>query len=228
MKGSNIIYKMIIAKLKNLSIEELANTITHGFGLVLSIAGFIFLAVLAVLKGDFWHIFSSIVYGLSLITLYAASTFYHGAVSADIKKKLQIIDHCCIYLLIAGSYTPFTLIVLNGTFGNILFMFAWTFAIIGILMKVFFFEKFAIAQILSYIVMGGVGALAIYPLFSALGLTAISLIVIGGLAYSIGVIFFAWEKLPHNHAIWHLFVLTGSICHFVVVALWVIPYTVNL
>lgn len=219
---------MLITKLKNLSIEELANTITHGFGLVLSIAGFIFLAMLAVFKGDFWHIFSSIIYGLSLITLYAASTFYHGAVSGDLKKKLQIIDHCCIYLLIAGSYTPFTLIVLHGTFGNLLFIFAWTFAIVGILMKVFFFERFAVAQILSYVVMGWVGALAIYPLFSALGLTAISLIIIGGLAYSIGVIFFAWEKLPHNHAIWHLFVLTGSICHFLVIALWVIPYVKNL
>ena len=214
--------------LPNLSIEELANTITHGFGLILSIAGFIFLVILANIKGDFWYILSSIVYGLSLVTLYAASTFYHGASSPKLKYKLQILDHCCIYLLIAGSYTPFMLIALPGTVGNSLLVFAWTFALIGIVMKVFFFEKFRIAQIVSYIVMGWVGALAIYPLFSTLGLTAILLIIIGGLAYSVGVVFFAWEKLPHNHAIWHLFVLTGSICHFFAVALYVIPYVKNL
>ena len=219
---------MLKAKLKNLSIEELANTITHGFGLVLSVAGFIFLVVLASIKGDAWHITSSIIYGLSLIVLYAASMFYHGASSPELKRKLQIVDHCCIYLLIAGSYTPFALIALRGTFGNGLFIFAWTFALIGIVMKIFFFNKFRIAQIFSYLLMGWVGILAVQPLFMALGFTPTALIVAGGLAYSIGMIFFAWEKLPHNHAIWHLFVLTGSICHFVAVAVYVIPHVENL
>jgi hemolysin III len=219
---------MIKTKLKNLSIEELANTITHGFGLVLSIAGFIFLVVLASINGDFWHIASSVVYGLSLVTLYAASTFYHSATSTELKRKLQILDHCCIYLLIAGSYTPFTLIVLHGTFGNRLFVFAWTFALVGIAMKIFFFKRFPIASVISYIVMGWVGVLAVQPLFTALGFMPIALVLAGGLAYSLGIIFFAWEKLPHNHAIWHIFVLTGSICHYLVVAIYVIPYVVNL
>ena len=219
---------MLKAKLQKLSIEELANTITHGFGFVMSIAGFIFLVVLASIKGDFWHITSSIIYGLSLIILYAASMCYHGASSPELKRKLQIVDHCCIYLLIAGSYTPITLIALRGTFGNRLFIFAWTFALIGIAMKIFFFNKFHIAQIISYIVMGWVGVLAVQPLFAALGFTPTALILAGGLAYTIGMIFFAWEKLPHNHAIWHLFVLTGSICHFVAVAVYVIPYVENL
>src|ERR1700753_2201232 len=125
---------MIKKKLEQLSIEEFANTITHGFGLVLSLAGFVFLVILAGINGDFWHILSSVVYGLSLVTLYLASTLYHLTTSPELKRKLQMLDHCCIYLLIAGSYTPFTLIVLHGPFGNGLFIFAWTFAILGIAM----------------------------------------------------------------------------------------------
>lgn len=219
---------MIKAKLEKLSIEELANTLTHGFGLVLSIAGFIVLVALASIKGDFWHILSSIVYGLSLITLYAASTFYHSATAPELKRKLQILDHCCIYLLIAGSYTPFTLVVLRGAFGHSLFIFAWAFAFAGIAMKIFFFKRFPIASVISYLLMGWLGIVAIQPLLAALGLAPVMLVVAGGLAYSIGVIFFAWERLPHNHAIWHLFVLAGSICHYLAVAIYVVPYVVNL
>jgi hemolysin III len=219
---------MLKAKLKNLSIEELANTLTHGFGLLLSIAGFIFLVVLAGIKGDFWHILSSVVYGLSLVILYAASTFYHGASEPELKHKLRIVDHCCIYLLIAGSYTPFSLIVLRGTYANTLLAVFWVFAIVGILTKIFFFHKFPIAQVISYLVMGWIGVLAVEPLFAALGFAPIALVIAGGLAYTLGIIFFAWEKLPHNHAIWHLFVLTGSICHYLAVVIYVMPYVTNL
>ena len=219
---------MLKKKLQNIPIEELANTITHGFGLALSVAGFAFLVILAGIKGDFWHILSSVIYGSSLVTLYAASTFYHGASSPQLKYKLQIVDHCCIYLLIAGSYTPFSLIVLQGTFANILLAFFWIFALVGILLKIFFFQRFPIASVISYIVMGWIGILAIEPLFAAIGFAPIALIIAGGIAYSLGVIFFAWEKLYHNHAIWHLFVLTGSICHYLAVALYVIPYSANL
>ena len=122
---------MVRARLKELTIEEFANTLTHGFGLLLSIAGFIFLVGLASVKGDFWHITSSILYGLSLVILYAASTFYHSAISPEQKKVLQIVDHCCIYVLIAGSYTPFTLIVLREGIGQNLFIFVWAFAVFG-------------------------------------------------------------------------------------------------
>jgi hemolysin III len=215
---------MLKTKLEKLSVEEIANTITHGFGLALSVAGFVLLVVLASFKGSFWHILSSIVYGMSLVILYAASTFYHGASSPELKRKLQIVDHCCIYLLIAGSYTPFSLIVLRGTYGNTLLVFFWIFALMGILMKIFFFQKFPIAQIISYIVMGWIGILAVQPLFAALGFAPVALVIAGGIAYSLGVIFFAWERLPHNHAIWHLFVLTGSICHYLAVVIYVMPY----
>ncbi len=219
---------MIRSRLEKLSVEEVANTITHGFGLLLSIIGLIFLVVLASIKGDFWHVASSLIYGLSLVILYAASTLYHGAHTPEIKRKLQLLDHCCIYLLIAGSYTPFALIVLRGSFGNGLFIFAWTFALVGIIMKVFFFQRFPIASVLSYIVMGWVGVLVVQPLFAALGFAPLALVLAGGLAYTIGVIFFAWERLPHNHAIWHLFVLTGSTCHYLAISIYVVPYIVNL
>ncbi len=216
---------MVTAKLKNLTVEELANTLTHGFGLVLSMAGFLFLVIFAVLKGDGWYIASSVLYGLSLIVLYAASTFYHGATSPELKRKLQIVDHCCIYVLIAGSYTPFTLIVLRSGIGQNLFLFVWAFAIIGILTKIFLSKRFSGASVISYLVMGWIGVIAVQPLFAALGLIPILLIIAGGIAYSIGVIFYSWESLKHHHAIWHLFVMLGSIFHFLAVAIYVIPYS---
>lgn len=213
--------------LKESPIEEVANTITHGFGLLLSVVGFAFLVVMASLHGDFWHVASSLVYGLSLVTLYAASTFYHGATEPKFKKTLQIIDHCCIYLLIAGTYTPFTLVVLRGGLGESLFAFVWLFAIVCILLKIFFGNRFIVVFVLSYLVMGWIGIVAIQPLFAALGFAPIALVIAGGLAYTLGVIFFGWKRFRHHHAIWHIFVLLGSIFHFLAIAIYVIPYTVK-
>lgn len=218
---------MVRARLKELTIEEFANTLTHGFGLLLSIAGFVFLVVLASVKGDFWYMTSSILYGLSLVTLYAASTFYHSAVSPEQKRRLQIVDHCCIYILIAGSYTPFTLIVLREGIGQNLFIFVWAFAIFGIVSKLLFGKRFPILSVISYLVMGWIGIVAVQPLFAALGFAPVALVVAGGIAYSIGVIFFAWHSIKHHHAIWHIFVLLGSICHFLAIAIYVIPYAVK-
>jgi hemolysin III len=216
---------MVKARLKELTIEEFANTITHGFGLVLSLAGFAFLVILASFKGDFWYIASSVLYGLSLVTLYGASTFYHSATSPELKLRLQIVDHCCIYVLIAGTYTPFTLVVLRSGIGETMFFFVWAFALIGIVAKLIFGKRFPIASVLSYLVMGWIGVLAVEPLFAALGFAPIALVIAGGLAYSIGVIFFAWKSIRHHHAIWHVFVLMGSIFHFLAIALYVIPYS---
>jgi hemolysin III len=209
------------------TVEEIANTITHGFGLFLSIVGFVFLVVMASFYGDFWHVSSSIVYGLSLVTLYAASTFYHGATEPRLKKILQIVDHCCIYLLIAGTYTPFTLVVLRGSFGQSLFAFVWFFAFACILLKVFFGDRFIVVFVVSYLVMGWIGIIAVQPLLAALGFVPIALVIAGGLAYTIGVIFFGWKRFRHHHAIWHIFVLTGSILHFLAIAIYVIPYAVK-
>ena len=214
---------MLKAKLQELTIEEFANTITHGFGLALSVVGFAVLVVLASLHGDAWLIVSSVVYGLSLVILYTASTFYHGAVSPKLKQNLQIVDHCCIYLLIAGSYTPFGFVILGGAMGQSLLVLIWTFAAAGILMKVFFHNRFPIASVVSYIIMGWLGIFAIQPLFHVLGIMPVVLAVAGGIAYSLGVIFFAWHKLPHNHAIFHVFVLAGSIIHYLAVVIYVVP-----
>jgi hemolysin III len=213
---------MLTAKLEKLSIEEVANSLTHGFGLVLSIAGYVFLLSLALIKGDGLHIASSIVYGTSLVTLYAASTLYHSAIAPERKRLLQLFDHCCIYLLIAGSYTPFLLVVLRGSFGLGLLAFVWAFAVFGIAMKVIFRGRFNAVGVVSYLAMGWLGLIAVQPLYLALGGWPLALIVAGGISYSIGVIFFGWKNLRHHHAIWHLFVLGGSIFHFIAVAIFVL------
>lgn len=213
---------MFRARLRELTVEEMANTITHGFGLLLSVAGFFVLVTLASLKGDFWYVASAVLYGLSLIILYGASTVYHGAVSPEAKRKLQILDHCCIYVLIAGSYTPFTLVVLRSGIGGNLFIFVWAFAILGIVSKLIFGKRFSFISVLSYLVMGWIGIVAVKPLHDALGFAPVALVVAGGLAYSIGVIFFAWESIKHHHAIWHIFVLLGSVFHFLAVAFYVL------
>ena len=208
---------------EKLSVEEIANSLTHGFGLVLSLAGFAFLVTLAALNGDRWHIASSIVYGASLVVLYAASTCYHGTTIPKLKQRLQVVDHCCIYLLIAGSYTPFALVVLGGALGTGLLAFVWAFALFGIAMKLIFRGRYNAAGVISYLAMGWIGIIAVQPLYLALGAVPLALIIAGGLSYSLGVIFFGWHSIRHHHAIWHVFVLGGSILHFLAVAIYVIP-----
>ena len=219
---------MIKKHLKTLTIEELANTLTHGFGLVLSLFGFVLLVYLAKIYGDFWHIFSCLIYGLSLIALYTASTLYHSVTSPKAKERLQLIDHCGIYLLIAGTYTPFTLIALRGNFGSSLFAFVWIFALIGICLKIFFHNRIRAASVISYLVMGWIGIIAVQPIYQNLGAAPLFLVVIGGLAYTLGTIFYGWSSLKHHHAVWHLFVLAGSISHFLAISIYVVPYVTNL
>ncbi len=214
-------------QLEKMTVEEIANTLTHGFGLLLSVIGLIILVTMASVKGDVLTIASAVIYGLSLIVLYAASTFYHGATSPKAKENLQLLDHCCIYLLIAGSYTPFMLIALRGTFGYGLLAFVWTFAVAGIAAKVFFHKRFRAASVASYIVMGWVAVFAVQPLYNALGFSAIALLGAGGLAYTFGTVFYGWESIKHHHAIWHLFVLGGSVFHFLAIAIYVIPFVAS-
>lgn len=218
---------MVKARLKELSIEEAANSLTHGLGLVLSLIGFVVLVVLAAANGGFWHIASAVVYGSSLIILYGASTFYHSAVTPQSKSILQLVDHCCIYLLIAGSYTPFALIVLRDGIGFGLLAFAWIFAAIGIVTKVVFEIRSGVISAIIYLVMGWVGLVAVEPLYAAVGFVPMILALAGGLSYSLGIIFFGWKSIKHHHAIWHVFVLMGSLFHFIAIAGYVIPYTTS-
>ena len=217
---------MIKARLKELSVEEFANTITHGFGLVLSLVGFAVLLGLAISRGGAMLIASCIVYGISLVTLYAASTVYHGTTSLELKRKLQIVDHCCIYLLIAGSYTPFGLVIIGGSLGQSLLILIWVFAAVGIAAKLILRDRYPAVSVVSYLIMGWLGVFAVQPLLAALGVIPIALAVAGGLAYSLGVIFFAWHRIPHNHAIFHIFVLTGSVLHYLAVVLYVVPFVI--
>lgn len=219
---------MVRARLQKLTPEEIANSLTHGFGFVLSIFGLIVLVTLAIIYGTTTHIVSSVVYGLSLVILYGASTLYHSASTPVAKSRLQLVDHCCIYLLIAGSYTPFALIVLADGIGTGLLIFAWVFAVIGILTKLLFDIRSGFVSAIIYLAMGWAGVIAVEPLYNAIGLVPMLLAVAGGLSYTLGVVFFGWTSLRHHHAIWHVFVMLGSILHFIAIAGYVMTYTTNL
>ena len=205
------------------SLEEIANAITHGIGLLLSIAGFAVLFVLAAVRGTAWHIVACSIYGATLIGLYAASTLYHAVISPQVKRALRIFDHSAIYLLIAGTYTPFLLVSLRGPWGWSLFGVSWGLALAGVLFKLWFVERFAILSTAVYIAMGWLVVIAAKPVITHLPVTAIIWLLAGGLAYTGGVIFFAAKRIPYSHAIWHLFVLAGSICHYFAVLSTVIP-----
>jgi hemolysin III len=204
-------------------IEELANCITHGIGLGLSIVGLIVLVVLAAIRGNGWHIAGCATFGITLVLLYAASTLYHAFRTPRLRRILKILDHTAIYLLIAGTYTPFTLVNLRGFWGWILFTLVWVLSVFGIVWKFFHVERFQIISTLVYIAMGWLVLIAVKPLISAVPLSGIVWLVAGGLFYTVGVPFFASKRVPYNHAIWHVFVLAGSICHYFAVMLSVLP-----
>jgi hemolysin III len=203
--------------------EEFANSVTHGVGLGLSVAGLVVLVILAAVRGTAWHVVSCAVYGTTLVILYAASTLYHAIQSPRAKRVLRIIDHGAIYLLIAGTYTPFTLVNLRGGLGWTLFGVVWGLAVVGILFKVFHVDRFPIASTLVYLSMGWLVVVAWKPVVTLIPVGGIALIAAGGMAYTVGVIFYAAKHIPYNHAIWHLFVLAGSIFHYVAVLLYVLP-----
>jgi hemolysin III len=200
--------------------EEVASLLTHALGVVLSIVA---LVVMLVLAGDEpLKLVSAAVFGLSLVLLYTSSTLYHFFTSPRWKARFQALDHACIYLLIAGSYTPFTLITLRGPWGWSLFAAVWTLAIAGVLIKTLGKgKKDHWISTALYLVMGWLILLAIAPLLRAMPVAGVLWLVAGGLAYSLGVVFYAWKRLPYNHAIWHLFVLGGSVCHVLAACLHV-------
>lgn len=197
-----------------MSREEFFNTLSHGIGVLFSVIGLIVLIVTARQLGNTWHIVTFSVFGVTLILLYLASTLYHRCPEGKTKDLLKICDHSAIFLLIAGSYTPLTLLVLKGRTGWTLFAIVWIIAVAGIAFKVVFIKKFKILSTLLYIAMGWLVIFAIKPLYLSLSTESISFLVAGGLFYTVGTIFYSNKKIKYNHAIWHLFVLAGSICHF--------------
>jgi hemolysin III len=203
--------------------EEFVNVITHAIGAVLGIAGLSALVVGAARNGDIWRIVSFSIYGATLVLLYLASVFYHGARSPRAKRYLQFFDHSAIYLLIAGTYTPFTLVSMRGSLGWTMFGLIWGLAIFGIMLNVFFFGRLKYFSTILYLLMGWLVVIAIKPVMDAVSLRGLIWLVAGGLSYTVGVIFYAWHRLPYAHPIWHLFVLGGSVCHFFSIFFYVLP-----
>ncbi|MFK8058754.1 MAG: hemolysin III family protein [Polaribacter sp.] len=194
--------------------EERLNVWSHGLGLVLSIIALPFLIIKAVSYAGFWKPVSFIIYGLSLVVLYAASTFYHAAKNPAKRRKLNIFDHAAIYVLIAGSYTPYCLVALDSKLGWYMFAFVWGFALIGIILKLFFTGKYDKISTAMYLLMGWQVVFFIKPLMAALDSYNLNLLFAGGIFYTIGAILYSIKKLPNNHAIFHVFVLLGSFSHF--------------
>lgn len=195
--------------------EEIANSITHGVGAALATAALIILVVFASLKGDVWRIVSFSIYGATLVILYTSSTLLHSFTNAKVKQYFRIMDLSAIFLLIAGTYTPITLLSLRGTgWGWTMFGLIWAMALVGILLNTFFYGKFEKLSIVLYVLMGWLVVIAIKPMLANLPTGLLIWILIGGLSYTIGIIFLKWTKFAYCHTVWHLFVLGGSISHF--------------
>ncbi len=203
--------------------EEKLNIISHAFGLVLSIIALILLVLRANELGESKHIVSFSIFGASMILLYAASTFYHSAKSKKWRYRLNIVDHAAIYVLIAGTYTPFALITLSGAVGWSIFGIVWAMAVTGVILKLFYTGRYNTISTVMYVVMGWIIVFAVKPLLDNLGLPGILWLFAGGISYTLGAVFFSIEKIKFNHAIFHFFVLLGNFCHFISIYLYVLP-----
>lgn len=203
--------------------EEKFNVISHAVGLVLSIVALVLLVVFSSIYGSAWHIVSFSIYGASLILLYSASTFYHYVQSPKLRHRLNIFDHSAIYVLIAGTYTPFTLVVLNGWVGWTIFGVSWGLALAGIILKLFFTGKYDKISTFAYVLMGWVVIFAIKPLVHNLPFEGLMWLLAGGIFYTVGAVLYSIKTLKFNHAIFHVFVLVGSFAHFIAVFFYVLP-----
>ena len=195
--------------------EEVVNALTHGFGAAAALAGGAVLITLAALYGDGWQLVSAIVFGLCLLLLYIASTLYHAIQHPVAKARLKVFDHCAIYLLIAGTDTPFTLVGLRGPWGWSLFAAIWALAFAGVAFKLFYTGRFKLLSTLFYIAMGWLVVVAIKPLLGALDAWTFGWLLAGGVFYTLGTVFYHRPSLPYAHAIWHMFVIAGSVCHYI-------------
>lgn len=203
--------------------EEIANSVTHGVGAVLSLLGTALLLYRAARGGTPFHIVSFAIYGASLFLLHLSSTLYHALRPPRAKRVFRIFDHCSIYLLIAGTYTPFLLLSLWGRWGLTLLVAIWTLAILGIVFKSLFIARWKRLSVVLYILMGWMIVVAAREAWLRVPHAALGYVAAGGLLYTAGVGFYAWKRLPYNHAIWHLFVLGGSVCHYVAILLYLVP-----
>ena len=204
-------------------VEERVNALTHGVGAALAAAGLFFLVVSA---GGLWHVVSFSIYGASLVLLYLASTLYHSFQNEERKHRLRIFDHAAIYLLIAGTYTPFALVVLHGLLGWTIFSIVWGLAAVGIIFQLFFVNRFKKTATLCYLFMGWLIVFFLQPLAAALAPEGLFWLAFGGVLYTVGAVFYLFKRIPYNHAVWHVFVMGGSAAHFIAVAQYVLPIAV--
>ncbi len=203
--------------------EEIANSATHGVGALLSLLGTTLLLYRAVRSGTTLHVVSFSIYGACLFLLHLSSTLYHALRPPRAKKVFRVFDHCSIYLLIAGTYTPFLLLSLWGSWGLTLLIAIWSLAIAGVVFKSLFIHRLKKASVVLYVLMGWMIVVAAREAWLRVPHAAIGYVAAGGLSYTAGVAFYAWKRLPYNHAIWHLFVLGGSICHYVAILVYLLP-----
>lgn len=197
--------------------EEQLNVVSHAFGLLLSVVALPFLVLKSFSFIGFWDRISFIIYGVSLIVLYAASTFYHAAKEPKLRRKLNIFDHAAIYVLIAGSYSPLCIVGLNSQLGWYMFSFVWLFALVGVILKLFFTGRFDKISTIMYLLMGWQIVFFFKPLINNLSEKGLFWLIGGGVFYSVGALFFSIKKIPYNHAIFHVFVLLGSLSHFITI-----------
>lgn len=198
-------------------LEEKINILSHALGLILSLIGLVLLMVLASQAGKLVHFLAFGLYGLSIVMMFTASTVYHSARVARIRTRLRIFDHAAIYVLIAGTYTPFMLLVMPGTLGYSILSVAWIMAVLGIVLKIFYTGRFTLLSTSLYVFMGWAIVFAIKPLAAQMSEQGLFWLVTGGVSYTLGAILYAIKKIPFNHAIFHVFVLIGAFCHFLVV-----------
>ena len=203
--------------------EEIVHSITHGIGAGLSVAGLTLLVVLAVLFGNVDQIVSFSIYGASLIILYMASTLYHSFQHPPVKRVFRVIDHACVFLLIAGTYTPFLLLGIRGAWRWTLLIIIWGLAILGVSLKILFPHRFHKLFVLMYILMGWLSVVMFKEMLANLPVGGVVWLAVGGVVYTVGVIFYALKKIPYMHAVWHVFVLGGSACHYFAVLLYLAP-----
>jgi len=203
--------------------EEVANSVIHGAGAILAIAGLTALAASASVRGTAWHVVGCSIFGATLVLLYTVSTLYHSLTPSRAKDILRILDHSAIFLLIAGTYTPFTLVNFRGPWGFSLLGAVWTMAIFGIVLRVVLWRRSTAIFVGLYLLMGWLGVVPFNLVLNGVEPGGLLLLFLGGLAYTAGIGFFAWHRLPYHHAIWHVFVLTGSALHFFAILFYVIP-----
>jgi hemolysin III len=194
--------------------EEIANAITHGIGAALAIAALVLLVVFSAMKGTAWHVVGFSIFGATLVILYLESTLYHSLTNKKVKRLFRKFDHMSIFLLIAGTYTPFCLTILRGTMGWIMFAIVWGSTVVGIILKAFLTGKKDKLSTTLYVVMGWLIVIAIKRMYLSMIFSGFLFLVIGGLLYTVGALFYSWDKLRYNHGVWHLFVIGGSVCHF--------------